>query len=166
MSSKFKKILKEIVLFSVLLFIASNVLSYVRAPQLEHEELPKIEAMLITGKRFESKEFSGKPLVVHFWGTWCPVCKSEISNIQSISEKYEVLTIAVNSGSDAALQNYMKQNNYDFRVLNDAEGSLAEKYKVGIFPTTFIYDSDGKLKFTETGYTTRAGLLARLAFLK
>jgi len=166
MSSKFKKILKEIVLFSVLLFIASNVLSYLRAPKLGNEEFIKIEAVLINGEKFTNKEFAGKPLVVHFWGIWCPVCKAEISNIQSISEKYEVLTIAVNSRSDEALQNYMKKNGYDFRVLNDAEGSLAEKYKVEVFPTTFIYDRDGKLKFTETGYTTTAGLLARLAFLK
>lgn len=161
-----KKILKEIVLFSVVLFVVSNVLSYLRAPKLQDDTLPNIEAVLIDGKRFDAKAVLGKPFVLHFWGTWCPVCQTEISNIQSVSQKYEVLTIAVNSGSDETLREYMRKNGYDFAVCNDTDGKWARKYKVEVFPTTFIYDKAGKLAFTETGYTTTAGLLARLALLK
>lgn len=149
-----------------MVFIVSNVMSYLRAPKLGDEVFPKIEAMLIDGKKFKSSKILGKPFVLHFWGTWCPVCQTEISNIQSISQKYEVLTIAVNSGSDETLQEYMKTKGYNFKVMNDTEGIWARKYKVEVFPTTFIYDKAGKLAFTETGYTTTAGLLARLALLK
>ena len=159
-----KTIGKEILTAAVLLFIVSNVISYLRKPSLDFTDLPMIEAKLLDGTRY--KRLEGKPLVIHFWADWCKVCKMEASNIESLSKKYEVLTIAVNSGDDHALQAYMKERNLHFRVINDREGKWAEKFKVSVFPSTFIYNSEGELKFTEVGYTTTAGLMARLALVK
>ena len=161
-----KKILKEIVIFAVMLFVISNVLSYLRSPKLQSNHLPQIEETLINGTFFKSRDLEGKPLVVHFWATWCPTCKAEASNIQAISEEYEVLSIAVNSGSNDALDRYMIQNGYRFRVLNDAQGKWAGIFNVEAFPTTFIFDSEGELRFTEVGYTTTLGLKSRLGVLK
>jgi thiol-disulfide isomerase/thioredoxin len=103
-----------------------------------------------------------KPLLVHFWATWCPTCKLEASNIQSISEKYEVVTFAVNSGLDEQLKSYMDEEGYDFRVVNDQDGSWAKTFNIEAFPTTFIYDGKGELKFTEVGYSSTVGLLGRM----
>lgn len=161
-----KKLLKEIVIFAVILFVISNVLSYLRSPELQSNDLPQIEEALIDGTFFKSRELEGKPLVVHFWATWCPTCKAEASNIQTISEEYEVLSIAVNSGSDDALKKYMTENGYQFRVLNDTQGKWAGIFHVEAFPTTFIFDSKGKLSFTEVGYTTTLGFIGRLRVLK
>ncbi|MDD2451773.1 protein disulfide oxidoreductase [Sulfurovum sp.] len=166
MKLNIKKLLKEILLFVVMLFVVSNILSYLRSPELQNSSLPGIEATLIDGSAFNSREAEGKPLVVHFWATWCPVCKAEASNIQALSEEYEVLSIAVNSGSEDALRRYMQQNGYRFRVLNDAEGQWAGRFNVEVFPTTFIFDGKGELKFTEVGYTTTLGLKGRLGVLK
>lgn len=161
-----KKILKEIVIFAVILFVISNVLSYLRSPELQSNHLPQIEETLIDGTFFKSRDLEGKPLVVHFWATWCPTCKAEASNIQAVSEKYTVLSIAVNSGSDDDLETYMTENGYQFHVLNDREGKWAGIFQVEAFPTTFIFDSKGELRFTEVGYTTTLGLLGRLRVLK
>jgi peroxiredoxin len=76
------------------------------------------------------------------------------------------LTIAVNSGDNTKVKAYLKERGLNFKVLNDIDGAWAKQFKVEVFPTTFIYDSRGELKFTEVGYTTTAGLLARLALLK
>ena len=166
MKSLFKKIIKEIVLFALMLFVVSNVISYLRAPKLQSTILPAIDTVMLDGSTFTSKEIRKKPLIIHFWATWCPVCKTEASTIQSISKTYEVLTIAVGSGTDEELRTFMDQNGYNFRVVNDNEGVLAEQFKVEVFPTTFIFDRDGKLKFTEVGYTTLLGFKGRLGVLK
>ena len=158
-----KAIIKEIVIGALLLFILSNIISYIRKPELSSELLPKIDAVLLDGNSYSIKE--GRPLVIHFWATWCPTCKLEASNIQSVSEKYEVLTVAVNSGEDAKIKEYMRKKGLTFNVLNDSNGKWAEQFKVEAFPTTFIYNSTAKLKFTEVGYTTTAGLLARLTMI-
>ncbi|WP_309500138.1 redoxin domain-containing protein [Sulfurovum sp.] len=159
----FKTVVKEIALGVFLLFILSNIISYIRKPELNSTQLAMTKAPLIDGSMFRVTE--GKPLVIHFWATWCPTCKLEAGNIQRVSEKYEVLSIAVQSGSKRDIEVYMQENELSFKVLNDPEGAWAKKFKVEAYPTTFIYDSAGELKFTEVGYTSTAGLLARLGWL-
>jgi len=159
-----RKIFKEIIVGLLILFVVSQILNYVRKPDLASEKIPQIEVRLINGDHFEvSKE---KALVIYFWGSWCPVCKMESSNIQSLSEKYDVLTIAVNSGSDEEVRAYLAEQKLNFKVLNDREGTWAKQFDVEVFPTTFIYDAEGDLRFTEVGYTTTAGLLARMAIIQ
>ena len=155
-----KSVAKEFVISMVFLFILTNIISYVRKPTLDSERLPRLDVQLLDRSEYHVK--NGTPLIVHFWATWCPTCKLEASNIESISKDYEVLTIAVNSGSDKEIKAYMKERGLTFHVLNDSEGKWAQQFKVEAYPTTFIYDSQGILKFTEVGYTTTAGLLARL----
>lgn len=159
-----KSIAKEVLIAGVIVFILSNIISYIRSPELASTQLPQIEVQLLNGSEYSVKE--GKPLVLHFWATWCPTCKLEASNIEALSKDYEVLSIAVNSGTDAALNSYMKEKNLTFNVVNDSEGTWASDFKVEAYPTTFIYDAKGKLRFTEVGYTTTAGLLARLKLIE
>jgi len=159
-----KSILKEIVTIVVLIFILSNIISYVRKPDMGSTQLPQIEVQLLDGSMFSVEE--GKPLILHYWALWCPTCKLEAPNIESVSKEHNVLTIAVNSGSNAKLQAYMKEHGLSFKVFNDSEGTWAKRFKVEAFPTTFVYDAKGELRFTEVGYTTTAGLLARLEWIK
>jgi thiol-disulfide isomerase/thioredoxin len=158
-----RSIFKEMVTITAAVFILTNIISYVRKPELVQTKLPNIEAALLDGSQFKVEK--GKPLVIHFWATWCPTCKLEAPNIERVSKKYEVLTIAVNSGDDKKIKTYLKERGLTFKVLNDSDGKWARQFKVEAFPTTFIYDGQGELRFTEVGYTTTAGLLARLGFL-
>ena len=159
-----KSIIKELVIGAVAIFILSNIMSYIRKPELSSTQLPQVEVTLLDSSFYTLEK--GKPIVIHFWATWCKVCKLEAQNIETLSKQYEVLTIAVNSGENDKLEAYLKERGLTFKVLNDVDGSWAKQFKVEVFPTTFIYDGSGELKFTEVGYTTTAGLLARLAILK
>jgi thiol-disulfide isomerase/thioredoxin len=161
---KIKSTIKEITIILVLLFIVSNIISYIRAPDLGSNQLPQIEAKLIDGSTFSVQK--GKPLIIHFWAISCPACKLEAPNIETVSKKYDVLTIAVNSGSDENVQAYMKEHGLHFKVLNDVNGAWTTEFNIKVYPTTFIYDAKGKLRFTEVGYTTTAGLLARLEWIE
>jgi len=161
---KFKSIIKELIIGAVILFILSNMISYIRKPDLSSTQLPQVEVTLLDSSSYTLKK--GKPIVIHFWATWCKVCKLEAQNIETLSKQYEVLTIAVNSGDDVKVQAYMKERGLTFKVFNDVDSNWAKEFKVEVFPTTFIYDGTGELSFTEVGYTTTAGLLARMAILK
>jgi len=158
-----KSIIKEIVIGAILLFIFTNIISYIRKPELSSTQLPQLKVKLLDGSYYSPKK--GKALVVHFWATWCPTCKLEASNIEAISKKYDVLSIAVNSGDNAKIKAYMTQRDLSFKVVNDSDGKLATQFNVEAYPTTFIYDARGELKFTEVGYTSTIGLFARMKTL-
>jgi len=163
MQTKIKAFFKEILITILLVFLISNIISYLRKPSLDSNILPSIELRLLDKTLF--KPIANKALVIHFWAKCCPTCKIEAYNIQNISKSYEVLSIAVNSGTDEEIQAYMKAKHLNFRVYNDKDGSFAKQFKVQAYPTSFIYNSKGKLKFSEVGYTSTAGLLARLALI-
>jgi len=157
-----KKILKEIAIMALMVLVISNVLSYIRKPDLENSQLPKIQELLINGEQFDTDSYDGKPLLVHFWATWCPTCKAEADNIQRLSEYYDVVTFAVKSGDNDKLENYMKERGFDYKVINDETGKWAREYNIEGYPTTFIYDTNGEISFSEVGYTSSAGLFFRM----
>jgi hypothetical protein len=86
----------------------------------------------------------------------------EEQNIENLSKDFEVITIATQSGSNEEIEKYLKDKNLSFKVVNDEYGLLSTEFNVKAFPTTFIYDKNKNLKFTEVGYTSTFGLKLRL----
>lgn len=152
--------LKEILLFIVVMTIFANAISWYKGQDLNKEKLPIISSKLINNKSYSLNK--NKPIMVHIWATWCPTCKLEAANIQRISQKYEVATIAVKSGTDLDIKRYLDEHDLNFNVINDKNAEYARKFKIAVYPTTFIYDKDGNLVFSEVGYTSTIGLYLRM----
>ncbi len=164
MKEKIKKYAKEGLISIIILAIVMNALSYYRSLDLNKDKLDISTFTLLDGSVYTVPQ--DKPLIIHFWATWCPTCKFEASNIEKISKDYEVLTIALQSGTKEEIDAYLAQNNLTFKVVNDNDGYFSSKFNIKAFPTTLIYDKDKNIKFTEVGYTTTAGLYSRMALLK
>ena len=162
---KIKKFIKEILTTIIMIFVISFVVNYFRSPELDSNKLPIIEKTLLDGSKFSTKDINDK-VVIHFWATWCRICKLEVSNIEALSKDVNVITIAVNSGSNSDIKAFMKERNLSFKVINDIDGKLSKKFKIEAFPTTIIYNKSKEVSFIEIGYTTIAGLKARVGLSK
>jgi len=160
MINKLKHYIKETILFLIVLTLFANALSYYKGSDLNKDSLPLISAKLIDGSLYSTK--TKKPLLIHLWATWCPTCKLEAGNIQRVSQKYDVITIAVKSGSNEDIHKYLQENSLNYKVINDQDGFLANKFNISAYPTTFIYDKNGELVFSEVGYTSTLGLFLRM----
>lgn len=122
---------------------------------------PALAGSLLDGSAYVLPE--GRPVLVHFWATWCPVCSAEQGSIQSIAQgDYEVVTVAMQSGSPADVARHMAEQRLDFPVLNDADGRISAAWGVHAVPASFIVGRDGQIRFVEIGYTTEIGLRLRL----
>jgi len=159
MKEKIKYYFKEIVTIIVFVTIATNIMSYYKSQSLNHEPLGIQKFQLLNNQTYSVE--NNKPLILHFWATWCPVCKVEASNINFLSKHFQVITIAVKSGSNKEIQNYLNAHHYSFKVVNDKDGELSKKFHIAGFPTTFIYDKEHKLHSSDVGYTTTIGLFLR-----
>jgi thiol-disulfide isomerase/thioredoxin len=151
MKNKIKKYIKEVMLFTVVMIIFANIISYYKSTDLNKNVLD-----------INYPYDKSKPILIHIWASWCPTCKFEASNIQTISKDYQVLTFIVKSGTDAEVKDYMKKNSLDFNTVNDEDGFFARKFNVGAYPTTLIYNEKQKLIFSEVGYTSTLGLKLRM----
>ena len=147
--------IKEIFIFLVVVTVLSNFISLYKSQELNDKPL-RLNNIVLVGN---------KPILVHIWATWCPTCKLEAENIERVSKYFNVLTIAVKSGSDNELKKYLDENHYSFNVVNDNNGTLSSEFNIGAYPTTFIYDKNKKLVFSDVGYTSTLGLFFRLWFV-
>lgn len=163
MKDTIKKYIKEGVVFVVMLTIAMNAVSYYRSLDLNKDKLDINSFKLLDNSEYKVQK--NKPILIHFWATWCPVCKIEAPNIETISKDYEVITIAVQSGNTKEIQDYLAKHKLSFDVVNDEEGFYARKFNIKVFPTTIIYDQNQNQMFSEVGYTSTVGLYSRMILL-
>ncbi len=157
-----KRVLTETVKLAVMIFIIANVVSFIRKPEPVHKTLPDLTLTLLEGSTKSLQSYKGKPVLLYFWGSWCPVCKMSSPVIDSLSKEYQVITFAVNSGSEKDIKSFMKRKNLHFPVVNDAEGRIAQKFDVNTFPTIFIYNAKGSNTFTDVGYTSSPSLRLKI----
>ncbi len=161
-----KKYLKEFLVITVTIFTVSNLIGYFRSRDVQ--VIGNLEAVrsaiTINGQKVGSLIKPDKPLVINFWGTWCPVCAREVYNISSLSKNkdFTLITVAVNSGSDEEIKKYMQEKGVNYTVINDKNGALAKRFKITTYPTTVFISSSGKKVIKDSGYLTKPGFLARV----
>lgn len=124
---------------------------------------PDFKLTALNGGAVNLAEYQGKPLVLHFWASWCPMCEMEQGWITDIATENPVVTVAFQSGNDEEVQRYMESKSItDWVTVNDEAGKLAAQYGVHGVPATYILDADGKIRFSEVGLTSEWGLRMRL----
>jgi peroxiredoxin len=124
--------------------------------------VPALSGVDLAGEAVSLAEYRGKPMVLHFWATWCGVCSAEQHNIDAVARDVPMLAVASRSGSASTVAAYAREHAIVPRILLDPEGSLARRFGVSAYPTTFVIDADGEIRHAEVGYTTELGLRARV----
>lgn len=123
---------------------------------------PDVAGVGIDGEPLSLAALRGRPVLLHFWATWCPVCRAEQSAIDGIAEDHAVLTVALEETAAEDLRVYLHERELDYPVLRDPQGEFSGRYGVTGVPASFILDADGIIRFTEIGFTTGIGLRFRL----
>jgi len=124
---------------------------------------PALKAQLISGQFIElNKMIKESPVLIYFWGSWCPMCSYTSSTVTELSKEYPVITIALSSGNKKELLSYLKDNKYHFPVINDPDGSISQKWGVIATPSFFIINNYGEISSVTTGISSSWGLKFRL----
>lgn len=108
------------------------------------------------GAQHTLSDYQGKTVFLNFWATWCPPCRREMPQIQSLYEKYGenegdliVLGVAApdygNEGSATEIAAFLSENGYTFPVVMDDMGLYSSQYGIRAYPTTFMIDKDGNV---------------------
>lgn len=164
-----KKYIKETLIAIVLIFIVSNVIGYFRSVNVKAKDnyTLLLNKKTINGTSVKELLSQKKPLILNFWGTWCPVCKQEVSTLSNLAKREDIilLSVAVNSGSNEKISEYLKQKKIKFLVINDYYGKLAKAFNISVYPTTIFFSKNRKNIIKDSGYTTKAGFLGRVKFL-
>lgn len=123
---------------------------------------PVFSAVLIDGRQVELSDFRGRPLLLQFWATWCPVCGLEVGSIDAIARDHAVLSVALEDTAPEGIRQWLGEHRAEFPVVRDPDGRIAALYGVQGVPASIIIDAQGNIRFVEVGYTTELGLRFRL----
>ncbi|MET0107587.1 MAG: protein disulfide oxidoreductase [Candidatus Thiodiazotropha sp.] len=123
---------------------------------------PALSGHTLHGEWLDIGKFTERPLLVHFWASWCPICKVESGGIESLSKDYPVVTVAMQSGSENDVTEFLRQNQLRFPVINDPDGKLSIAWRVTGVPTSYIIGGDGRVRFSSVGFTLPLTLRMRL----
>lgn len=123
---------------------------------------PALAGIDMHGRPLSLEAYRGKPVLLHFWATWCGVCKAEQSNIDAIARALPVVSVASESGDARKVSAYVREHAIAPEVIVDPSGTLARSFGVHAFPTTFVIDAAGHIRHAEVGYTSELGLRLRM----
>lgn len=93
-------------------------------------------------------KYSGKPVIIHFWATWCPTCIYDLPNFLKTAEIIEsqgvqVATVAVEDSREK-VERFFRIHESKFDVIVDDKSFLATMFGVGGLPVTMLLDGSGQ----------------------
>ncbi|MBI4837325.1 MAG: redoxin domain-containing protein [Candidatus Portnoybacteria bacterium] len=100
----------------------------------------------INGTDVSLNELRGRNVLLVFAASNCDFCQQELSDLEKFVDAHRGL-IAVfaiyNRESLSVLRDYGKENNINFSILIDRDGSVFQNYKVSGTPAHFLVDKSG-----------------------
>ena len=109
----------------------------------------------LTGKIQDLKDYRGKVVLLNFWATWCPPCIKEIPSLNNLQEQFskdEFIVLSVDVGEELKdIQTFLEHVPAEYPVLVDTSSSLTESWQLQAFPSTYIIDRQGRLRYQYFG---------------
>ncbi|AJY77209.1 redoxin domain-containing protein [Paenibacillus beijingensis] len=130
---------------------------------------PEFALSDLAGGEHRLSDYAGKPVVLNFWGSFCPPCVKEMPEFEKQYGKWKAtgLTIlAVNlSEDDLTVRNFVGRFQLSYPILRDVNRQTERSYGLRQYPTTFFIGSDGTVRHIFVGGMTEAQIDEQIALL-
>lgn len=153
---------RELLVLALIVWAVMLAMDWLRAPQAPLAFNNQILETL-DGEPVSLAQLSqSKPLLVYFWASWCGVCRFTTPSVARLAANGgNVLTVALRSGDDRQVEQFLAHKQLRLPVVNDRRGELSAQWQVGVTPT-FVVISQGRVVQSTTGWTSYWGMKLRL----
>lgn len=134
---------------------------------------PDFELKTLDGSSIRLSSLKGKKVILNFWATWCPPCRSEMPDIEKfyVDQKdkgLEVLAVNLTNAEKnrADVAPFLKNFGITFPVVLDEKGSVGELYNINPIPASFVIDTQGVIRKKLVGPMTYDSMKAMVGAIK
>ncbi len=111
------------------------------------QQAPLFSLPTLDGQEVALEAYRGRPVLLHFWASWCPPCREEWPVWQTFASGLAaegVVILAVNvEESPEVVRQFLGEDRPSFPILLDNDGRVNTRYRVRALPVTFFIDAEG-----------------------
>ena len=140
-------------------FISSLIVLVTLAPAfaLSPSSAPDVTLSTAKGDVLRLADLRGRVVLVDFWASWCPPCKTSFPALDAIYREYheqglEVVAVNVDERRRDA-EAFLAGRPHALTVVFDPKGTSAQAFAVKGMPSSFLIDRGGVIRFAHTGYS-------------
>jgi len=129
------------------------------------KRLPDLGLTTLDGTPVNLRSYTGKPVVLNIWATWCPPCVREMPVLEQAQQDYPQLQfLFTNLGEDPiAVESFLRELGVELdNVLLDRQNAISQHYGSLGLPTTLFIDAQGQLRDSHLGELSTASLKDKL----
>lgn len=99
--------------------------------------------------------YRGHVVLLNFWATWCTPCLLEMPALQRLQSAlqrngFAILAVNVKETREQAWR-FRELLKVRFPVLLDTTGQVAEDWNVTVYPTSYLLDREGRIRYMAIG---------------
>lgn len=122
---------------------------------------PAWELKDLEGKPVKLSDFKGKVVLLTFWATWCPPCRTEIPDLIAMQNQYRdqglvVVGISLDQTGAATVKSFATRMKINYPIVMGDEKTAEAYGNVEAIPSTFYIDREGNVAGVHTGGTDKA----------
>jgi len=120
----------------------------------------------LSGKTWTFSELRGKVVLVNFWATWCPPCRKEMPDLETLYERFApqgLVILGISDEEASKVDPFVRERKVTFPILLDPGRKVNEMFVVEGIPKSFVYDREGKLVAQSIDMRTEKQFLEMLA---
>jgi cytochrome c biogenesis protein CcmG/thiol:disulfide interchange protein DsbE len=143
----------------IVIYGRSNSSLLTRAPvapvrATDRHAAPAFNGTTLTGADVSLKSFSGKPVVINFFASWCVPCRAEAPGLAKLARQFgsrvQLLGISIDDKRPGAMA-FARHYHWNWPIVFDPNDSLAYRYRLFGKPTTVVIDQQGRIAWQHAG---------------
>lgn len=130
--------------------VAIGLFQKQQGPVALGQKVPDFVLTTFDGQQYDSRDLSGKVIVLNFWASWCKPCEQEAADLEAAWRDYQsrgdVIFLGVDwTDTETAAMQYLEKFDITYPNGPDLGTRISQAYRTTGVPETYIIDKNGNL---------------------